>query len=194
MEKNATKTYGMLQTVFRLSFIKRALAFEWHRRFKEGRDQWGMMWGVGGVKKSIHQSGLAKGLGLGLLCWGFKEVQQEITLEEDSNLQIGSVEFPPGQCTSLQLYPYRRLFDKDENQDSSHPPYSPNLAPCAFWLFHKLSLWNNWGDERGCDESHCHAQTSSLIWGLLRIVGTVPQVHCCRRRLLRRGQDCVYYQ
>ena len=33
---------------------------------------WGMMRGMGGVKKSIQQSWLAKGLGLGLLCWGFK--------------------------------------------------------------------------------------------------------------------------
>ena len=31
---------------------------------------WGMMRCVGGVRKSIHQSWLAKGLGLGLLCWG----------------------------------------------------------------------------------------------------------------------------
>ena len=32
---------------------------------------WGMVRGVGGVRKSIHQSWLAKRLGLGLLCWGF---------------------------------------------------------------------------------------------------------------------------
>ena len=36
---------------------------------------WGMMRGVGGVRTSIHQSWLAKGLGLGLVCWGFKGVQ-----------------------------------------------------------------------------------------------------------------------
>ena len=36
---------------------------------------WGMMRGVGGVRKSIHKSWLAKGLGLKLLCWGFKGVQ-----------------------------------------------------------------------------------------------------------------------
>ena len=30
---------------------------------------WGMMRGVGGVKKLIHQSWLAKGLGLELICW-----------------------------------------------------------------------------------------------------------------------------
>ena len=45
---------------------------------------WGMMRGVGGVRKSIHQSWLAKGLGLGLLYWGFKGVQEEIPLEEAS--------------------------------------------------------------------------------------------------------------
>ena len=58
---------------------------------------WGMMRGVGGVRKSEHQSWLAKGLGLGLLCWGFKGVQKEIPREEASTLQIGSLAFPPGQ-------------------------------------------------------------------------------------------------
>ena len=33
---------------------------------------------VGGVRKSKHQSWLAKGLRLGLLCWGFKGVEGEI--------------------------------------------------------------------------------------------------------------------
>ena len=54
---------------------------------------WGMMRGVGGVRKSIHQSWLAKGLGLGLLCWGFKGVQQEIPREEASTLQIAQWHF-----------------------------------------------------------------------------------------------------
>ena len=36
--KNATKTYGMLQTPFRPSCINRASVFEWHKRFKEGRE------------------------------------------------------------------------------------------------------------------------------------------------------------
>ena len=50
---------------------------------------WGMMKGVGGVRKSIHQSWLAKGLGLGLLCWGFKWVQEEIPSEKASTLVSG---------------------------------------------------------------------------------------------------------
>ena len=75
-----------------------------------------MMRGVGGAKKSIHQSWLAKGLGLGLLCWGFQGVQEDIPSEEASTLQIGSVAFPPGQCTSPQLYPCHRLFEQDGHQ------------------------------------------------------------------------------
>ena len=101
---------------------------------------WGMMRGVGGVRKSIHQSWLAKrlGLSLGLLCWGFKGVQEEIASEEASILQIGSVAFPPGQYTSPQLHPCLRLFDQDGYQDIPQLPYCPDLAPCDFWLFPKL--------------------------------------------------------
>ena len=36
--KNATETYGMLQTAFRPSCMNRASVFESHKRFKEGRD------------------------------------------------------------------------------------------------------------------------------------------------------------
>ena len=64
---------------------------------------WGKMRGMGGVRKSIHHSWLVKGLGLGLLCWGFKGVQKQIPSKEASTLQIGSVAFPPGQCISPSL-------------------------------------------------------------------------------------------
>ena len=145
------------------------------------------MRGVVGIRKSIHQSWLAKGLGL--LCWGFKGVQEEIPSEEASTLQIGSVAFPPGQCTSPQLHPCHRLFDQDEHQDSSSPslkskPYSLRLLviPQA----QRLSLWDNWGDERDCDEGHWHTHIRGLPWGLPEVVGTVQQVHCSWRRLLRR--------
>ena len=36
--KNATKTYGILQTVFGASCMNRASVFEWQKRFKEGRE------------------------------------------------------------------------------------------------------------------------------------------------------------
>ena len=36
--KNATETYGMLQTAFRPSCMNRASVFERHKRFKEGKE------------------------------------------------------------------------------------------------------------------------------------------------------------
>ena len=92
--KNTTETYGMLQTAFRPSC--RTIEHQFLsviRDSKEAGGLWGMLRGEGGVRKSVHQSWLAKGLGLGLLCWGFKGVQEEIPSEEASTLQIGSDHF-----------------------------------------------------------------------------------------------------
>ena len=36
--KKATETYGKLQAAFGSSCMNRASAFEWHKRFKEGRE------------------------------------------------------------------------------------------------------------------------------------------------------------
>ena len=181
---------------FRLFFSH--LAWIKHQFLSSIRDSrkasslWGMMRGVGGVRKSIHQSWLAKGLGLRLLCWGFKGIQEEIPREEASTLEIGSVAFSPGQYTSPQLHPCHRLFEQYGHQDSSSP--SILSRPCSLWLLvipsaQRLSLWDNWGDERGCDEGHWHAHTRGLPWGLPEVVGTAQHVHCSQRRLLQRGLE-----
>ena len=131
---------------------------------------WGMMRGVGGVRKSIHQSWFAKGLGL--LCWGFKGVQEEIPSEEASTLQIGSVAFPPGQCTSPQLHPSHRLLD--------HPPYSPDLAPCDFCLFPKL---------RGCR----YETIEEMKEAVTKVIDTLTQedFHGAFQKLLERYKKCI---
>ena len=36
--KNATETYGTFQTTYGASCMNRASVFEWHKRFKEGRE------------------------------------------------------------------------------------------------------------------------------------------------------------
>ena len=66
---------------------------------------WRMVRGVGGVRKSEHQRWLAKGLGLGLLC--FKGVQEEIPSDDVNTLQIGSVAF--GYSLSSEAVVMRRL-------------------------------------------------------------------------------------
>ena len=39
------------------------------------------------------------------------------------------------------------------------------------------------------DEGHWHTHTRGLPWGIPEVAGTVQQVHCNRRRLLRRGLE-----
>ena len=99
--KNVTETYGMLHTAFRPSCINRASVFEWHKRFKEGRES----------VRDDERFGRSKEGRVDWLCWGFRF--------QTSTLQIGSVAFPPGQCTSPQFYPCHRLFDQDGHQGSS---------------------------------------------------------------------------
>ena len=129
---NLEKTYGCF------GMLLEHLAWIEHQFLSGIRDSrktgslWGMMRGVVGVRKSIHQSWLAKGLGLGFLCWGFRGVQEEIPSEEASTLQIGSVAFPPGQYTSPQFHPCHRLFDQDGHKDSSSA--SLQSRPCFLWL------------------------------------------------------------
>ena len=56
------------------------------RNSRKPGNLWGMMRGVEGVRKSTHQSWLDKELRLGLLCWGFKGVQQEISSNRVSGI------------------------------------------------------------------------------------------------------------
>ena len=110
---------------------------------------WGMMRGVGGVRKSIDQSWLAKGLELGLLCWGFKGVQEEIPREEASTHQIGSVAFPPGhQSTTTSLS--QIFWPRWASRQFLSLPVVLTLPPVNFWFslssepvdMRQLRRWN----------------------------------------------------
>ena len=139
----------------------------------------GRMRGVGGVRKSIHQSWLAKQLGLGLLCWGFKGVQEEIPSEEASTLQIGSVTFPPVQYTSPQLHPCHRLFGQDGHK-VPYPPYSSDLAPCDFWLIPNL---------RGC----LYETIEEMKEAVTKVIDTLTQedFHVAFQKLWERYNKCI---
>ena len=84
--------------------------------------------GAKGMKEKISfggkddPQGFLEKLGLVLLCWAFKGVQEEIPPEEASTLQIGLVAFPSGQCTSPQLNPCHRLFEQDSHKNSLSAP------------------------------------------------------------------------
>ena len=135
--KNATETYGMLQTALgHLAWIEHQF-LSGIRDSRKAGSLWGMMRDVGGVRKSIHQSWLVKGLGLelGLLCWGFKGVQEEIPSEEASTFQIGSLAFRQDNAPVHNSIIVTDYLIKMGIKTVPRPSYSPDLAPCDFWVF-----------------------------------------------------------
>ena len=137
------------------------------------------MRGVEGVRKSEHQSWLTKGLvlGLGLLCWGFKGVQEEIPSEEASTLQIGSCAFPPGVHNSILV---TDNLTKRGINTVPHPPYSPDLAPCDFWLLPKL---------RGCR----YETIEDMKEAVTKIIDMLTQedFHGAFQKVLERYDNCI---
>ena len=136
---------------------------------------------INSYSKNWNTSWLAKGLGLGLLCWGFKGVQQEIPSEEASSLQTGSVAFPPGQCTSLQLHPcVIDYLTKMDIKTVPHPPYSPDLAPCDFCVFPKL---------RGCR----YERIEEMKKAVTKVIDMLSQedFHGSFQKLLERYNKCI---
>ena len=66
----------------------------------------------------------------------------------------------------------------------AQPPYSPDLTPCDFWLFPKLT-----GCRYETIEEMKEAVKEDFDGGLPEVVGMAQQVQCSRRRLLRRGLE-----
>ena len=90
------------------------------------------------MRKSIHQSWLAKSLGLGLLCWGFKGLQEEIPSEDASTFKSGLWHFHQDNAlVHLSIFVTDYL-TKIGIETVPRPPYSPDLASCDFSLFSKL--------------------------------------------------------
>ena len=116
--------------------MNRASVFEWHKDSRKAGSLWGMMRGAGGVRKSIHQSWLVKGLGL--LCWGW--VQEEIPSEEARTLQIGSVAFS-SRTMHQSTIPYmsQTIGTRWASRQFLTFPIVQTLLPVTFWLFPKLT-------------------------------------------------------
>ena len=136
---------------------------------------WVMMRSVGGVRKSVHQSWLAKRVGLGLLSWGFKGVEEEIPSEEASTLQIGSVAFPPVN-NSILVTDYLTKMGIKTVPDH---PYSPDVAHCDYCLFPKL---------RGCRYERIEMKEA-----VTKVIDMLTQedFHGAFQKLLERYNKCI---
>ena len=98
----------------------------------------GIMIGVGGVRKSIHQSWLAKGLGLGLLCWGLRQFRKRFRRKRPALFKSAQWNFQQENTPVHNSILVTDYLIKMGIKTVPQPPYSRDLAHCDFWLFHKL--------------------------------------------------------
>ena len=141
---------------------------------------WGMMRGVGGVRRSEHQSWLAKGLGLGLLCWGFKGVQEEILGKRPTLFKSDQWHFHEDNAPVHNSILVTDYLTKMGIKIVPHPLYSPDLAPRDFWLFSKL---------RGCR----YETIEEIKEAVTKVIDTLTQedFHGAFQMLLAWYNKCI---
>ena len=132
------------------------------RDSKKARSLFGMRRGMGGVRKSEYQSWLAKGLGLRLLCWGFKGVQEEILSGEATLFKLGQWHFHQDYAPVHNSIIVTDYLNKMGIRTVSHSPYSPDLASCDFCLFPKL---------KGCR----YETTEEMKEAVTKVIDTLTQ-------------------
>ena len=148
------------------------------------------MRGVGGVRKSIHQNWLAKGLGLEFVEI-LREFRKRFRRKRPALFKSGPWHFHLDNTPVHNSILVADYFTKMGIKTVPHPPYSTDLAPCDFCLFPKLRGYRYETIEKMKEAvmKVIETLTRGLQWGFPEVVGTVQQVHCRRRRLLWRGQQ-----
>ena len=81
----------ILQTTFGASCMDRASGFEWHKRFKEGRESKRDDERCGRSKEVNTPELIGQRVRLGLVCWGFKGVQDSVGRGQHSSNWVSDI-------------------------------------------------------------------------------------------------------
>ena len=138
--KNATETYGMLQTAFGPSCMNRAWVFEWHKRFKEGRES----------VRDDERCGRSKEVNTPELIRPrvrvrdyyvevLREFRKRFRQKMPALFKSGQWHFHQDKAPVHNSILVTDYLTKMGIKIVPHSPYSPDLTTCDFCLFPKLS-------------------------------------------------------
>ena len=146
---------------------------------RKAGSQWVMVRGVGGVKKSIYLSWLAKGLGLGLLCWGCKGFRKRFSRKRPELFKSGQWHCHQYNAPVDNFILVTDYYTNMGIKTVPHRPYSPDLAPCDFWLFPKLT--------------GCRYETIEMKESVTKVNDTLTQkdFHGSFQKLLEWYNKCI---
>ena len=136
---------------------------------------WGMVRCVGWVRKSIHQSWLAKGLRLGYYVEVLREFRKRFRGKRPVLFKSSQWHFQQDNAPVLNSILVTDYLTKMCIKIFPQPPYSPDLAPCDFWLFPKF---------KGCP----YETIEEMKEAATKVIDTLKQedIHGVFQKLLER--------
>ena len=139
--KNATKTYGMLQTVFGASCMNRASVFEWHKRFKEGREFVKDDERCGRNKEVNTPELIGQRVRVRVTMYEvLRELRKRFHQKRPALFKSGQWHFHQDSAPVHNSSFVTDYLTKMGIKTVPQPPYSQDLAPYDFWLFPKLRV------------------------------------------------------
>ena len=162
----------MLQTAFGASCMNRASVFEWHKRFKEGRES----------VRDDERSGRNKEVNTAELIG--QRVRVRVTMlwfrkifprQRPALFKSGQWHFHQDNAVVHNSILVTDYLTKMGIETVPQPPYSRDLASCDFWLFPKL---------RGCR----YETIEEMKEAVTKVIDTLTQddFHGALKKLLQR--------
>ena len=163
----------MLQTVVGATCMNRASVFEWNKRFKEGRESVRDDERCGRSKEVSRPELIDQRVGVRVTMLRFR--RKRLALFKSAQWHFHQDNVPVHNSILVT-----NLLTKVGIKTVPHPPYSPDLAPCDFWLFPKL---------RG----YCDVTIEKMTVAVTKIIDTLTQedFYGAFQKLLERYNKCI---
>ena len=135
------------------------------------------MIGVGGVRKSIHQS---IGQTVRVRVYVLREFRKIFRRKRPAIFKSGQWHFHQDNALVHNFILVKYYLTKMGIKTIPHPPYSPNLAPCDFWIFPNL---------RGCR----YERIEEMKEAVTKVIDTLTQedFYVDIQKLLERYNKCI---
>ena len=171
----------MLQTAFGPSWRNRASVFEWHKKFKEGRESVREDERCGRNKEVntlelIDQMVRVRGSYVEVL----REFRMRFGRKRPALFKLGQGHFHQDNAPVHNSILITDYLTKVGIKTVPHPSDSPDLAPCDFWLFPKL---------RGCR----YETIEEMKEAVTKVIDMLTQedFHRALQKLLERYNKCI---
>ena len=180
----------MLQTAYGPSCMNRSSVFQWHKRFKEGRES----------LRDDERCGRSREVRTSEMIGQINDFMNRDrrvsieTLSAQFNVSVGAVHkiireeltwhFHQGNAPVHKSILITDYLTQMGIKTVPHPPYSPDLAPCDFWLFPKLK--ENLRGNR-------YSTIEDMKEAVMRVLNTLTQedFQGAFQKLLERYNKCI---